>query len=90
MNKAELIERVAKDTGLTKADALRILDAVIDNVTRSLRKGEKVTLVGFGTFQTTRRGARTGRNPQTGIPIRIAARRVPKFTPGKELRDEVS
>jgi DNA-binding protein HU-beta len=90
MNKAELIERVARDTGLTKADALRVLDALIDNVTRSLRKGEKVTLVGFGTFQTTRRLARTGRNPQTGIPIRIAARRVPKFTPGKELRDEVS
>jgi DNA-binding protein HU-beta len=90
MNKAELIERVARDTGLTKADSLRAIDALIDNVTKSLRKGEKVTLVGFGTFQTARRGARTGRNPQTGIPIRIAARRVPKFVPGKELRAEVS
>jgi len=90
MNKAQLIDRVARDTGLTKADALRALDAVLDNVTRSLRKGEKVTLVGFGTFQATRRGARTGRNPQTGVPIRIAARRVPKFVPGKDLRDEVT
>jgi DNA-binding protein HU-beta len=90
MNKAELIDRVARETGLTKADALRAIDAFLHNVKHSLRKGEKVTLVGFGTFQTTRRGARTGRNPQTGIPIKIAARRVPKFTPGKELRDEVS
>jgi DNA-binding protein HU-beta len=89
MNKAELIERVARDTGLSKAGALRVLDAVLDNVTKSLRKGEKVTLVGFGTFQAARRRARTGRNPRTGIPIRIDARRVPKFVPGKELRDEV-
>jgi DNA-binding protein HU-beta len=90
MNKAELIERVARDTGLTKADALRAIDAFLDNVTRSLRKGEKVTLVGFGTFQAARRSARTGRNPRTGVPIRIAARRVPRFVPGKDLRDEVS
>ena len=90
MNKAELIERVARDTGLTKADSLRAIDALLDNVTKSLRKGEKVTLVGFGSFQTARRRARTGRNPQTGTPIKIAARRVPKFIPGKELKDEVS
>ena len=90
MNKAELIERVARDTGLTKADSLRAIDALVDNVTKSLRKGEKVTLVGFGSFQTARRRARNGRNPQTGTPIKIAARRVPKFIPGKELRDEVS
>ena len=90
MNKAELIERVARDTGLTKADALRVIDALLDNVTKSLRKGEKVTLVGFGSFQTARRRARNGRNPQTGTPIKIAARRVPKFVPGKDLRDEVS
>ena len=90
MNKAELIERVARDTGLTKADSLRAIDALLDNVTKSLRKGEKVTLVGFGSFQTARRKARNGRNPQTGTPIKIAARRVPKFIPGKELRDEVS
>lgn len=90
MNKAELIERVARDTGLTKADSLRVIDALLDNVTKSLRKGEKVTLVGFGSFQTARRRARNGRNPQTGTPIKIAARRVPKFVPGKELKDEVS
>jgi DNA-binding protein HU-beta len=90
MNKAELIERVARDTGLTKADSLRAIDALLDNVTKSLRKGEKVTLVGFGSFQTARRRARNGRNPQTGTPIKIAARRVPKFIPGKELKDEVS
>ena len=90
MNKAELIERVARDTGLTKADSLRAIDALLDNVTKSLRKGEKVTLVGFGSFQTARRRARNGRNPQTGTPIKIAARRVPKFIPGKELREEVS
>ena len=90
MNKAELIERVARDTGLTKADSLRAIDAVLDNVTKSLRKGEKVTLVGFGSFQTARRRARNGRNPQTGTPIKIAARRVPKFVPGKELKEQVS
>ena len=90
MNKAELIERVARDTSLTKADSLRAIDALLDNVTKSLRKGEKVTLVGFGSFQTARRRARNGRNPQTGTPIKIAARRVPKFIPGKDLRDEVS
>jgi len=90
MNKAELIERVARDTGLTKADSLRVIDALLDNVTKSLRKGEKVTLVGFGSFQTARRRARNGRNPQTGTPIKIAARRVPKFVPGKDLKDEVS
>ena len=90
MNKAELIERVARDTSLTKADSLRAIDALLDNVTKSLRRGEKVTLVGFGSFQTARRRARNGRNPQTGTPIKIAARRVPKFIPGKELKDQVS
>jgi DNA-binding protein HU-beta len=90
MNKAELIERVARDTGLTKADSLRAIDALLDNVTKSLRKGDKVTLVGFGSFQTARRRARNGRNPQTGTLIKIAARRVPKFIPGKELKDQVS
>jgi DNA-binding protein HU-beta len=90
VNKAELIERVARDTGLTKADSLRVIDAFLANVTKTLRKGEKVTLVGFGTFQAARRRARTGRNPRTGVPIEIDARRVPKFVPGKDLRDEVS
>jgi nucleoid DNA-binding protein len=89
MNKGELIARVAKDSGLTKADAGRALDAVLDNVTKALKKGEKVTLVGFGTFAVSRRRARAGRNPQTGAPIKIAARRAPKFSAGKELKDAI-
>ncbi len=90
MNKGELVARVAKDSGLTKADAGRALDAALDNVTKALKKGEKVTLVGFGTFGVSRRRARAGRNPRTGAPIKIAARRVPKFTAGKELKSAVS
>lgn len=86
MNKAELIARMSKDSGLTKADALRAVDALLDNVVKSLKKGEKVTLVGFGTFLVGRRRARAGRNPQTGMPLKIAARRVPKFTAGKDLK----
>jgi DNA-binding protein HU-beta len=89
MNKGELVARVAKDSGLTKADAGRALDAALDNVTKALKKGERVTLVGFGTFGVSRRRARAGRNPQTGAPIKISARRVPKFTAGKELKDTV-
>lgn len=89
MNKAELIARIARDSGLTKADALRAVDALLDNVTKALKKGEKVTLVGFGTFQVGRRRARAGRNPQTGAPLKIAARRVPKFVAGKELKGSV-
>jgi len=86
LNKAELIARVARDTGLTKADALRALDAVLDNVARSLRRGEKVTLVDFGTFLVTRRRARQGHNPHTGQAIRIAGRKWPRFAAGKALR----
>ena len=89
MNKGELVARVAKDSGLTKADGGRALDAALDNITKALKKGEKVTLVGFGTFGVSRRRARAGRNPQTGAPIKISARRVPKFTAGKELKDAV-
>jgi DNA-binding protein HU-beta len=89
MNKAELIVRVARDAGLTKADATRAIDAFLDNVGKTLKRGEKVTIVGFGSFGVGRRRARDGRNPQTGAPIRIAARRVPKFSPGKELRSLV-
>jgi DNA-binding protein HU-beta len=90
MNKGELVARVAKDSGLTKADAGRALDAALDNVTRALKKGDKVTLVGFGTFAVSRRRARVGRNPRTGAPLKIAARRVPRFTAGKELKSAVS
>jgi DNA-binding protein HU-beta len=89
MNKAEIIARIAKDAGLTKSDALRAVDALIDNITRALRKGEKVTLVGFGSFAVTKRKARAGRNPQTGEPLKIPARRAPRFAAGKELKDAV-
>lgn len=87
MNKAELIERVAKDSCLTKAGATRAIDALLDNVTKALKKGDKVTLVGFGTFGVSRRKARAGRNPRTGAPIKIAARRALKFTVGKDLKE---
>jgi DNA-binding protein HU-beta len=90
MNKAELIVRVARDAGLTKAAATRALDAFLENVGKTLKRGEKVTIVGFGSFAVGRRRARDGRDPRTGAPIRIAARRVPKFTPGKELRELVT
>jgi DNA-binding protein HU-beta len=89
MNKAEIVARMAKDSGLTKADANRAVDALLDNVSRALKKGEKVTLVGFGTFVVYRRRARTGRDPQSGAPIKIAARRVAKFVPGKDLKEAV-
>jgi len=89
MNKAQLVARIAKDTGLTKADTTRMLDAFLDVVTRTLRKGEKATLVGFGVFGVAKRRARTGRNPRTGAPIRIPARRLPRFIPGKALKAAV-
>ena len=89
MNKAEIVARIARDAGLTKSDALRAVDALIDNVTRALKKGDKVTLVGFGTFAISRRKARAGRNPQTGAPLKIPARRAPRFAAGKELKEAV-
>lgn len=90
MTKAELIERVAKDCKCSKALAENAINSVTNNVTKALKKGQKITLTGFGTFAVTRRKARKGRNPQTGAEINIKARRVPKFRPGKELRDSVS
>jgi len=90
MNKEQLVERVAQQTGLSKKDANAALDAALDAITTALRRGEKVTLVGFGTFQVRERKAREGRNPQTGERIRIPARRVPAFTAGKELRTAVA
>jgi DNA-binding protein HU-beta len=86
MNRAEVVGRVARDSGLTKADVDRVLGSLIENVSRSLKKGEKVKLVGFGTFDVARRRARSVLNPRTGAAIRIPARRMPRFTPGKELR----
>jgi DNA-binding protein HU-beta len=86
MNRAEVVGRVARDSGLTKADVDRVLASLIENVSRSLKKGEKVKLVGFGTFDVARRRARSVLNPRTGAVIRIPARRMPRFTPGKELK----
>ena len=85
MNKGDLISKIADDAGLTKVQASAALDAVVDGVTSTLAKGDKLTLVGFGTFSVTHRAARKGRNPQTGAEINIAAKNVVKFKPGKEL-----
>ena len=90
MNKGELIEAVAQSTDLSRADATRAVDAVIDNVTRTLQRGGSVSLVGFGTFSVKKRAARTGRNPRTGETIQIAASNVPGFKAGKALKDAVN
>ncbi|MEI6832651.1 MAG: HU family DNA-binding protein [bacterium] len=89
MNKAELIEAVSKVTEMTKADTERALDALIDVVSKNIKKKDGVKLVGFGTFAVSSRKARVGRNPQTGEEIQIPARKVPVFRPGKELKDAV-
>lgn len=85
MNKAELIARVSEDAGITKTQANAALDSFVDAVTKTLKSGGKVTLVGFGTFSVSKRAARNGRNPQTGAVIKIKARKVAKFKAGKEL-----
>ena len=85
MNKGELIEAVAKDAGISKALAGKVLDSAIDAITRSLSRGDRVALVGFGTFSVSSRKARSGRNPQTGKEIRIPATKVPKFKAGNKL-----
>lgn len=90
MNKAELIDAVAEASDLSKAQATRAVDAVFDNISNTLKKGEQVTLVGFGTFEVRSRAARTGRNPQTGATIQIAASKAPAFKPGKALKDAVN
>jgi DNA-binding protein HU-beta len=90
MNKAELIDAVAGSADLSKADATRAVDAVVDNITESLRNGDSVTLVGFGTFEVRDRAARSGRNPQTGETIQIKASRAPAFKAGKALKDAVN
>ncbi len=86
MNKEQLVEKLAGKTGMTKKGSMDAINTTLDTITASLRKGEKVTLVGFGTFLVRRRAAREGRNPQTGARIRIPARKVPAFTAGKELK----
>ncbi|UCF95679.1 MAG: HU family DNA-binding protein [Desulfobacterales bacterium] len=90
MTKAELIEQMAKDAKISKAAAGTVLDSFMENVTKALKKKDgKVTLVGFGTFQKARRKARKGRNPQTGEALKIKARNVVKFVPGKKLKEAV-
>ncbi len=89
MTKGELIEKVASGAKMTKADAGRALDTMIAAVKGALKKGQKVTLVGFGTFSVSKRKARQGRNPRTGATIKIPAAKVPKFSAGKTFRDAV-
>ena len=90
MNKSELIDRIAEDADISKASAGRALDATLDAITQSLKDADPVSLVGFGTFLVRERAARTGRNPQTGATINIAAAKVPAFKPGKALKDALN
>ena len=90
MNKTELIAAVAEKTALTKAASGKAVDAVVAAITEELKKGEKVTLIGFGTFETRNRAARTGRNPQTGKEIKIKASKAPAFKAGKALKEAVN
>lgn len=90
MNKAELIAAIAEKAEINKSKAAAALDTFIGSVVSALRSGDKVTLVGFGTFSVATRGARTGRNPRDGQKIKIAAKKVAKFKPGKKLADDVN
>ena len=89
MTKTDLIGKVAKDSGITKAASAKILNSIIANISQSLKKGGKIVLPGFGSLSVTKRAARKGRNPQTGKAINIPARKVAKFRPGKTLREAV-
>lgn len=90
MNKAEMIEKIATDAGITKTQANEALDAFTNCVIGALKKGDRVTLVGFGTFSVSERAARNGRNPQTGETIKIKARKVPKFKAGKDFSGRIT
>ena len=90
MNKSDLIEHIARQADISKAGASRALEAAIDAITEALKNGDSVSLVGFGTFVATEREARTGRNPRTGVAIKIAKAKVPKFRPGKALKDALN
>lgn len=89
MNKAELIEIIAKAANTTKVDAELVLNSAMDTIKKTIKKGEDVTLIGFGTFTKAKRKARMGRNPQTGKEIKIPAMNVPKFRAGREFKDAV-
>lgn len=90
MNKSELAEAVAKDAGLSKADAGRAVDSLLATVQKTLKKGDEVALTGFGKFSVAHRGARTGRNPQTGAAVKIKASKTPRFSAGATLKQAVS
>ena len=90
MNKQELIAKVAKDINGSKSTAAQAVESVIEGITRALKKGDSVTFVGFGTFKTAQRKARTARNPQTGAPIKIPKRKAVRFTAGKALKSAVN
>ena len=89
MNKEELITEISKKAKVSKKDAGLVLSATLDTIQTTLKKGKKVTLVGFGTFETRKRAARTGRNPQTGATLKIAAKTVPAFSAGKKFKELV-
>ena len=89
MNKTDLVDAIAKNTQLTKTDVESVLNSALENIRKSVKKGDDVTLVGFGTFTKAKRKARAGRNPQTGKEIKIPAMTVPRFRPGKEFKDAV-
>ncbi len=90
MNKAELIDAISAEAKISKADASKAIDSTISSITKALKKGERVALVGFGSFIVNKRAARTGRNPQTGKEIKIAAKKVAKFKAGAELSKAVN
>jgi DNA-binding protein HU-beta len=89
MNKAELVAKIAGDAGITKTQANAALDSFTTTVQKTLKSGDKVTLVGFGTFSVSKRAARTGRNPQTGAPLKIKAKKVARFKAGKDLSSKI-
>ena len=90
MNKGDLVAAVAGDAGVSKSQAQAAVDSVLSNIEGSLAGGGRVTLVGFGTFSVSQRSERMGRNPRTGMPIRIPARKVARFTPGKALKEAIN
>jgi DNA-binding protein HU-beta len=90
MNKTELVEAIAKESGLTNADARKSVEAFITTVEKTLKRGDEIALTGFGKFSVVRRSARTGRNPQTGETVRIRASKAPKFTAGAGLKNVVN
>ena len=90
MNKAELVEAIAKDSGLSKADTGRALESFVTTVQKTLKKGDEVAITGFGKFSVAKRGARTGRNPQTGAAVKIKASKTPRFSAGATLKQAVN